>query len=130
VNGIDHNAGLDQVMLGIRGNSELFIIDQIMPPVDAAGNYTIATGSAFGPAAPVWTYTSTPASSFYSAEISGRQRLPNGNTLICEGVKGNLFEVTSAGIRWVSLADQIYQVKYSPTLPCGQPQGFYRALRP
>jgi hypothetical protein len=24
--------------------------------------------------------------------------LPNGNTLICEGIKGNLFEVTSAGL--------------------------------
>ena len=34
---------------------------------------------------------------FVSGEISGAQRLPNGNTLITEGVKGNLFEVTSAG---------------------------------
>jgi len=72
-------------------------INQIVPPVDAAGNYTIATGTAFGPALPVWTYAGSPATDFYSAEISGCQRLPNGNTLICEGVKGNLFEVTSAG---------------------------------
>ena len=41
---------------------------------------------------------SSPATNFYSPEISGAQRLPNGNTLICEGVKGNLFEVTSAGL--------------------------------
>jgi hypothetical protein len=52
---------------------------------------------AYGPPSALWTYTGTPPTSFYSAEISGAQRLPNGNTLITEGVKGNLFEVTSAG---------------------------------
>jgi hypothetical protein len=31
---------------------------------------------------------------FYSDRISGAQRLPNGNTLICEGNKGRIFEVT------------------------------------
>ena len=172
-NGIDYNAQLDQIMISIRGNSELMVIDhgtttaqsgshaggrynrggdflyrwgyaqqydrgtaaqrklyqqhhthwiepglpgagnmlifnngigrgystvdEIVPPVDAAGNYSITTGAAFGPSAQTWTYTGTPAASFYSAEISGAQRLPNGNTLITEGVKGNLFEVTSAG---------------------------------
>ncbi len=34
---------------------------------------------------------------FYSPHISGCQRLPNGNTLICEGGKGCLFEVTADG---------------------------------
>jgi len=29
--------------------------------------------------------------------VSGAQRLPNGNTLICEGRQGRLFEVTSEG---------------------------------
>ena len=173
VNGIDHNPQLDQVILSIRGNSELFVIDhqtttaqaashtggrynkggdilyrwgnpqqynrdssanqalfqqhhthwietncpcaghilifnngigrgystinEIVPPVDAAGNYSILAGAAFGPSSPTWTYASSPPTNFYSAEISGCQRLPNGNTLICEGIKGNLFEVTSAG---------------------------------
>lgn len=31
---------------------------------------------------------------FYSFAISGMQRLPNGNTLICEGNSGRLLEVT------------------------------------
>ena len=31
---------------------------------------------------------------FYSATISSAQRLPNGNTLICEGDGGRIFEVT------------------------------------
>ena len=173
VNGIDYNPQLDQVMLSIRGNNELFVIDhgtttaqaashtnglrnkggdilyrwgdpeqydrgaatnrilyqqhhthwiatncpgagnilifnngigrgystinEIVPPVDASGNYTIASNAAFGPTTSVWTYTASPATNFYSSEISGSQRQPNGNTLICEGIKGKLFEVTSAG---------------------------------
>jgi formylglycine-generating enzyme required for sulfatase activity len=173
VNGIDYNADLDQVMISVRGNNEVFIVDhatttaqaashaggrynkggdilyrwgdpeqynrgtsanrilyqqhhthwiptglpgagnilifnngigrnystieEITPPVDATGAYLLASGAAFGPTAPTWRYQATPTSAFYSSEISGCQRLPNGNTLICEGVKGNLFEVTSAG---------------------------------
>jgi hypothetical protein len=31
---------------------------------------------------------------FYSGFISSAQRLPNGNTLITEGAKGRIFEVT------------------------------------
>ena len=31
---------------------------------------------------------------FYSPLVSSAQRLPNGNTLICEGVNGRIFEVT------------------------------------
>ena len=42
----------------------------------------------------VWEYAAAPRESFFSAFISGAQRLPNGNTLICEGARGRLFEVT------------------------------------
>jgi hypothetical protein len=44
-----------------------------------------------------WEYTGTPKESFLSRYISGAQRLPNGNTLICEGGKAHLFEVTPSG---------------------------------
>jgi hypothetical protein len=40
----------------------------------------------------VWSYT---ASTFYSTNISGAQRLPNGNTLITEGAGSRVFEVTA-----------------------------------
>jgi len=33
-------------------------------------------------------------SRFFSSVVSSAQRLPNGNTLICEGEKGRIFEVT------------------------------------
>jgi len=35
------------------------------------------------------------ADHFYSCYISGAQRLPNGNTLICEGSDGRLIEITN-----------------------------------
>jgi len=45
----------------------------------------------------VWQYLATPPESFFSAERGANQRLPNGNTLITESVKGRIFEITSAG---------------------------------
>jgi outer membrane protein assembly factor BamB len=45
----------------------------------------------------VWQYVARPESALYSRNISGAQRLPNGNTLICEGDCGRLLEVTAEG---------------------------------
>lgn len=42
----------------------------------------------------VWEFVGLPPHTFYSGHISGCQRLWNGNTLICEGVGGRVFEVT------------------------------------
>ena len=79
-------------------------VDEIAPPVDGSGNYTLVGGSAYGPTDPVWTYFATPKADFFSRGLSGAQRLPNGNTLIVEGrgattnQAGNFFEVTDAGV--------------------------------
>ncbi|HEY8518513.1 MAG TPA: aryl-sulfate sulfotransferase [Gammaproteobacteria bacterium] len=43
----------------------------------------------------VWSYVAP--SQFFSTNISGAQRLPNGNTLITEGAPGRVFEVTREG---------------------------------
>ncbi len=45
----------------------------------------------------VWTYEEAPGRNFYSHHISGQERLWSGNTLICEGLWGRLFEVTPQG---------------------------------
>lgn len=46
----------------------------------------------------VWRYVAKDDfKSFYSPHMGGAQRLPSGNTLICEGCKGCLFEVTPDG---------------------------------
>ena len=44
-----------------------------------------------------WEYTETPAMAFFSFHISSAERLPNGNTHICEGAFGRMFEVTREG---------------------------------
>ena len=54
-------------------------------------------GEGLAPVERVWSYVAPEPTSFYSSFISGAERLPNGNTLICEGAKGRLFEVTPGG---------------------------------
>lgn len=78
-----------------RPGEEYSTIEEIVPPVDGY-NYSLETppDSVYGPAAPLWTYTADPPSSFYSSFISGTQRLHNGNTLIDSGYNGTFFEVT------------------------------------
>ena len=173
MNSIDYNAALDQIMLSVRGNSEVWIIDhsttmaeaaghtggksgkggdllyrwgnpkaygagtqsdqklyqqhdaewipagypgagnitvfnnglgrnystidEFTPPVDAAGNYALVTGKAFGPTDFTWTYKANPPASLFAEAISGAQRLPNGNTLIDDGTHGTFIEVTPGG---------------------------------
>src|SRR5262249_38315392 len=69
-------------------------VDELVLPVDAQGRYACKPGAAYGPDKPVWSYAAPNKSDFYSSFISGTQRLPNGNTLICSGANGTIFEVT------------------------------------
>jgi len=72
-------------------------VEEIMPPVDGNGNYSLIPGSAYGPAKQAWIYTAPNKTDFYSGFISGCQRLANGNTLVCSGAKGRFFEITLEG---------------------------------
>lgn len=49
----------------------------------------------------VWQYDAAaskrPMWSFFSVFVSSARRLPNGNTLICEGMNGRIFQVTRQG---------------------------------
>jgi len=69
-------------------------VDEFVPPMDSLGFYHLGEDSAYGPNAPVWQYTATPRESLYSPFMSGCQRLPNGNTLICNAITGTFLEVT------------------------------------
>ena len=71
-------------------------VDEVVPPVDGA-SYRLNPDLAYAPVEPVWAYTAATPSDFWSKRMSGTQRLPNGNTLICDGVHGTFFEVTPAG---------------------------------
>ncbi|MDI6857076.1 MAG: aryl-sulfate sulfotransferase [Dehalococcoidia bacterium] len=72
-------------------------VEELVPPVDGSGNYALTPGQAYGPQDPSWVYAAPNPSDFFSAIISGAHRLPNGNTFICSGFPGIIFEVTSAG---------------------------------
>jgi PKD repeat protein len=85
-----------------RSSANASSVEEFTPPVDADGNYTsVAQGSAYLPVDYTWTYWGDTANPMYSQNISGAQRLPNGNTIICSGGTGDLREVTYSGeIAW------------------------------
>jgi hypothetical protein len=72
-------------------------IDEIVPSIDQQGKYTLNSDSTYHPDTLYWTYTDPVQSRFFATSLSGAQRLPNGNTLICDGPRGEVFEITGGG---------------------------------
>jgi hypothetical protein len=75
-------AGYPAAALQVTGGSRVLEIDPITKQI-------------------VWEYTGQSSGratwSFYSSFISSARRLPNGNTLIDEGMNGRIFQVTPSG---------------------------------
>ncbi|WP_278261944.1 aryl-sulfate sulfotransferase [Nocardia sp. AG03] len=75
-------AGYPPAPLGIYAGSRVLEIDPITREI-------------------VWQYTAEdserPSWTFFSSFVSNAQRLPNGNTLITEGMQGRIFQVTPEG---------------------------------
>ncbi len=69
-------------------------VDELVLPLESDGHYARTPGAAYGPDKPVWSYAAPKRTDFFSSFISGVQRLPNGNTLICSGANGTFLEVT------------------------------------
>jgi len=72
----------------------------------------------------VWSYKAKDnPQSFFSPHIGGCQRLPSGNTLVCEGAKGCVFEVTPTGeVVWEYVCPY-----YSDTPDFGKVNWLFRA---
>jgi hypothetical protein len=69
----------------------------------------------------VWEYKTEPPEIFDSKSRGSAQRLPNGNTLICESDDGRVFEVTGEGeVVWMWL---------NPSTEKGRREGLYRMMR-
>lgn len=79
----------------LENGNILFFANGIHVPSGVFSSRVIELDPASGKEA--WAYQGTPAYTFFSPNISGAQRLWTGNTLICEGLSGRIFEVTSAG---------------------------------
>jgi hypothetical protein len=73
-----------------------------------------------------WEYKADPPEAFYTPEKGSAHRFPNGNTLICEGDMGRVFEITREGRivwEWLNPAmkakrrEQIYRMdRYPPEM--------------
>lgn len=72
-------------------------VDEWWAVRDINGRYPREEGEPWGPAKPDWSYAAEEPETFFSRFISGVQRLPNGNTLICSGAEWRVFEVTPSG---------------------------------
>ena len=80
-----------------RPEGNLSSVDEIETPSLLNGTYSLEdTTSPFLPETYSWRYPESDELDelFYAQQISGASRLPNGNTLICNGPAGFGFEVT------------------------------------
>ena len=68
-----------------------------------------------------WEYVGDPLKSFYTPEKGNAQRLPNGNTLVCEGDMGHSFEITRDG--------EIVWEWYNPIMAGRKREQVYRMVR-
>jgi hypothetical protein len=83
----------------------------------------------------VWQYTAEdsgrPPWTFHSSFVSNAQRLPNGNTLITEGMHGRIFQVTRSGrVVWEYLTPyEDYAVAGEPEVKVPTVDGVDRATQ-
>jgi len=80
-----------------RPDGDYSSVDEIETPLEPDGTYFLDVGQAYGPAEVTWSYMSASPADFYSWYISGAQRLPSGNTVVCSGAEGWFFEITPLG---------------------------------
>jgi len=95
-------AGYPPAPLGIYAGSRVLEIDPVTKHI-------------------VWQYTAEdsgrPPWTFFSSFVSNAQRLPNGNTLITEGMHGRIFQVTPSGeVVWE------YLTPYEDYAVAGEPE--------
>ena len=75
----------------------------------------------------VWIYETDGYANlrFFSKSMGTQQRLPNGNTLICEGMTGRVFEVTYEG----EMVWEYVNPFYGPDERFGNANRLFRAYR-
>jgi len=80
-------------------NGNILIFDNGFHPQGLALNYSRVVEVDRKKREMVWSYEGPEGGAlkmlFYSSMYSNCQRLPNGNTLVCEGMTGRIFEITA-----------------------------------
>jgi hypothetical protein len=66
---------------------------EIVPPLTQSGSYALEPGKPYGPAVPHWEYMAPEPESFFAPFVSGARRIANGNTIVCQGPAGRIFEI-------------------------------------
>ncbi|MCZ6597282.1 MAG: aryl-sulfate sulfotransferase [Planctomycetota bacterium] len=113
---------------GMSRPGDFSVVEEIALPFDLERGFAREAGAAFGPIEAVWSYSDK--GNFFSAFISGAQRLPNGNTLICSGAPGRVFEVTpEKKIVWDFLNPHGGEVPPTDQSGNAPPTALFRATR-
>jgi hypothetical protein len=95
---------------GLPGAGQLLVFDngaaglrpystavQVAATPGPDGNYAYDASIGFLPTDPTWRYVANPPESLFARIVSSAQRLPSGNTLLCDGPAGHFIEVTPDG---------------------------------
>jgi hypothetical protein len=84
-----------KILIFNNGNAVRYSsVDIIEPPSISPGLYSYDPINGYGPTTANWSYTDpVDPANFFAFFMSSAQRLPNGNTLICEGDTGYFFEI-------------------------------------
>lgn len=92
-------------------------VDIISPPYNGY-NYTLTAGSSFGPSTYAWRHT---YSGTTQQNQGNSQQLPNGNTLICLGISGMVYEINPSQVQvWSKTTGQTAQAfRYPPCYVTG-----------
>ena len=92
----DHLPGAGNMIIFNNGRGRGFSsVDEIVIPQRKDGSFPeLKPGEPHKPKELYWTFVTDPPKKMYSTEISGAQRMPNGNTLVCAGTYGRFMEVT------------------------------------
>jgi len=91
-----------KLMIFNNGNARRFSSINIVSPLTTSpGVYSYDYMTGYGPTTANWSYIAPNPEDFFSSILSSAQRLPNGNTLICDGDSGYFFEINpSNNIVW------------------------------
>ena len=105
--------GEGDILIYNNGMNSKTSVEEITPPENENFEYYIGLDDPYGPTKSTWNYTSAIIS---ASQYGGAERLPDGNTLITNGMTGYIFQIDQENkICWsYTLNAQIFKAVYAP----------------